>query len=36
MATLGLEGRYLFIAFLNSHPMIGIGEIELGEMLSPT
>ncbi len=30
------EGRLLFIAFPNPHSMISIGQIELGEMSSPT
>ncbi len=30
------EGRLPFIAFLDPHSMVGIGQIELDEMSSPT
>ena len=30
------KGRFLFIAFLDSHLMVSIGEIELGETSSST
>ncbi len=36
MTIAGSEGRLPFIAFPNPHSMIGIGQIELGEMSSPT
>ncbi len=36
VAIAGLEGRLLFVAFLDPHSMVGIGQIELGEMSSPT
>ena len=35
-AIANLENYFLFIAFSNFHPMINIGKIKLGEMLSPT
>ena len=34
VAIAGLESRLLFISFPNSHLMVGIGQIELGELLS--
>ncbi len=36
IAIAGPKGRLLFIAFFDPHLMIGIGQIELGEMLSLT
>ncbi len=36
MAIAGPEGRLPFIAFLDPHSMVGIGQIELGETLSLT
>ena len=35
MAVLGPESGFSFIALTNSHPMIGIGEIQLGKSLCP-
>ncbi len=35
MAVAGPEGRLLFVAFPDSHSMVGIGQIELGEPSSP-
>ncbi len=36
MAIAGTEGRLPFIAFFDPHLMVGIGQIELDETLSPT
>ncbi len=36
MAIAGLKGRLPFIAFPDSHSMVGISQIELGETSSPT
>ncbi len=36
MAVAGPEGRLLFIVFPDPHLMVGICQIELGEMSSPT
>ncbi len=36
IAIAGLEGRLLFITFPDPHSMVGIGQIELVEMSSPT
>ncbi len=36
MAIAGPEGRLAFIAFPDPHSMVGIGQIKLGETLSPT
>ena len=36
MAIAGLEDHFLFIAFLDPHLMVSIGQIELSETLSPT
>ncbi len=36
MAIAGPESRLLFIAFPDPHSMVGIGQIELDEMSSPT
>ncbi len=36
MAVTGPEGRLPFIAFPDSYSMVGIGQIKLGEPLSPT
>ncbi len=34
MAIAGLESRLLFIAFLDPHSMVGIGQIKLGKTSS--
>ncbi len=36
MAIAGPEGHLPFIAFSDPHLMVGIGQIKLGEMSSPT
>ncbi len=36
MTIAGLEGCLLFITFPDPHFVVGIGQIELGEMSSPT
>ena len=36
MVIAGPEGRFLFIAFLNPHSIVGICQIKLGETSSPT
>ncbi len=36
MAIAGPEGRLPFVAFLDPHLMVGIGQIELSEPSSPT
>ncbi len=36
MAIAGHEGCFSFIIFSDLYPMISIGQIELGETLSPT
>ncbi len=35
MAIVGLKGYFLFIAFLDPHPMIDISKIKLGKIISP-
>ncbi len=35
MAIVGFESHLLFVSFPNPHLMVGISQIELGEMLSP-
>ncbi len=35
MAVAGPEGRLLFVTFPDPHSMVGVGQIELGEPLSP-
>ena len=35
MSVSGPESCLLFITFTNPHPIIGIGEIQLGESLCP-
>ncbi len=36
MTIVGLEGHLPFVSFFDPHSMVGIGQIELGETLSPT
>lgn len=36
MAVSSLKSRLPFIAFFNSHPIIGAGEIQLGKLLRMT
>ncbi len=36
MAVAGPEGRLPFLAFPDPHSMVGVGQIELGEMSSRT
>ncbi len=35
MAIASLEGRLLFVAFPDSHSMVNIGQVELGEPSGP-
>ena len=34
MAIAGPEGHLLFVSFLNFHLIVGIGQVELDELLS--
>ncbi len=36
MAIVGFEGYFSFIAFSELHLIVGMGQIKLGKMLSPT
>ena len=36
IAMVGLEDRFPFVSFPNPHLMVSIGQIKLGEILSPT
>ncbi len=36
IAVAGPEGRLQFVVFFDTHSMVGVGQIELGETSSPT
>ena len=36
MAIVGPEGHFLFLSFSDPHPMVGIGQVKLGETSSLT
>ena len=36
MAIFGLKTSFLFIAFFNPHPIVGINEIQLDKTLGPS